>query len=145
MNCENCGKQHDGAYASGRFCSKGCSKGFATKANRKEINERISKTLKETTDQRFTEATFIEKVLKLNGAGWKTSKIKEKLFGFGLKKKKCENCKLVEWMGGGIPLELHHRNGDNKDNRLNNLQILCPNCHSLTSNYAGRGRKSLKK
>jgi len=45
MKCENCNKEHDGSYASGRFCSKKCAKGFSTKAKRKEINAKVSKTL----------------------------------------------------------------------------------------------------
>lgn len=44
-NCENCEKEHDGSYASGRFCSCKCSRGFSTKAKRKEINKKISKAL----------------------------------------------------------------------------------------------------
>ena len=44
--CENCKKEHDSSYASGRFCSKKCAKGFSTKAKRKEINEKVSKSLK---------------------------------------------------------------------------------------------------
>ena len=39
--CENCQKEHNGTYGSGRFCSKTCAKGFSTKAKRKEINEAI--------------------------------------------------------------------------------------------------------
>lgn len=45
MLCENCNKEHDGKYGSGRFCSKQCSKSFSTKNKRKEINEKISKSL----------------------------------------------------------------------------------------------------
>lgn len=44
--CENCNKDHDGSYGSGRFCSIKCSRGFSTKNKRKEINEKISKSLK---------------------------------------------------------------------------------------------------
>jgi len=44
---------------------------------------------------------------------------------------KCEKCKLENWFKEQIPLELHHVNKDNKDNRLDNLKILCPNCHTL--------------
>jgi hypothetical protein len=47
MKCENCGCKHDGSYGSGRFCSTKCSRGFSTKAKRKEINEKVSKSLKE--------------------------------------------------------------------------------------------------
>jgi hypothetical protein len=44
--CENCGNEHDGTYGSGRFCSTKCSRGFSTKAKRAEINEKVSKTIK---------------------------------------------------------------------------------------------------
>ena len=43
--CENCSCENDGSYGSGRFCSVKCSRGFSTKANRKEINEKVSKKL----------------------------------------------------------------------------------------------------
>jgi len=45
------------------------------------------------------------------------------------------------WRGQKLILQLHHLNGDNLDNREENLQVLCPNCHSLTENWAGRIRK----
>lgn len=44
--CENCANEHEGTYGSGRFCSTKCSRGFSTKAKRKEINEKVSNTLK---------------------------------------------------------------------------------------------------
>lgn len=46
MNCENCNKEHDGEYGSGRFCSSKCARGFSTKSKRKEINEKVSNKLK---------------------------------------------------------------------------------------------------
>lgn len=45
MICENCGSSHDGSYGSGRFCSVKCSRGFSTKAKRKEINQKVGKSL----------------------------------------------------------------------------------------------------
>lgn len=65
-------------------------------------------------------------------------KLKKRLLKEGLKKQKCEICNLSEWNDSIIPLELHHINGNNKDNSLSNLQMLCPNCHALTDNYRNR-------
>jgi hypothetical protein len=61
-----------------------------------------------------------------------SSRLKKYLFKFEIKKKKCENCKMTEWCGKNIPLELHHVDGNNKNNYIFNLQILCPNCHAQT-------------
>lgn len=46
MMCENCGKEHDGSFASGRFCSRKCSRAFSTKFNREEVNKKVSETFK---------------------------------------------------------------------------------------------------
>lgn len=67
----------------------------------------------------------------------KTDRLKWKLFSNGLKQYKCEKCGNTQWNGDQISLQLHHINGDNTDNRLENLQVLCPNCHSQTDNFCG--------
>src|ERR1700749_4152468 len=72
-------------------------------------------------------------------------KLKLKLLRDGLKTHCCERCGRSEWMTEPIPIELHHVNGNRFDNRLENLQLLCPNCHALTDNHAGRvSRRSMK-
>jgi Zn finger protein HypA/HybF involved in hydrogenase expression len=68
-------------------------------------------------------------------------KLKLKLIEEGVKKHQCERCLLTEWMGDIVPIELHHIDGNRNNNKLDNLQILCPNCHSKTSNHSGRGIK----
>jgi len=55
---------------------------------------------------------------------------------------KCESCDLTHWKKELISLEIHHIDGDASNNEKNNLQLLCPNCHSLTDNYRGRKNKS---
>ena len=69
-----------------------------------------------------------------------SSNVKERLFNHKIKENKCEICGLTEWLGKSINCELHHINGDNTDNRLENLQILCPNCHSQTDTFRKKKR-----
>lgn len=74
-----------------------------------------------------------------------TNNLKKKLFSLNIKERKCEKCNCSEiWMDEPITLELHHINGDNKDNRLENLQILCPNCHSQTITYRSRDKRKMR-
>jgi DNA-binding CsgD family transcriptional regulator len=68
--------------------------------------------------------------------------LKLRLLDGGLKAPACEVCGIDEWLGSPLSLALHHRNGDRLDNRLQNLELLCPNCHSQTENFSGRnGRR----
>lgn len=53
---------------------------------------------------------------------------------------KCMNCGLSEWCGEIIPIEVHHIDGDNNNNEIINLQLLCNNCHALTPNFRNRKR-----
>jgi DNA-binding CsgD family transcriptional regulator len=64
--------------------------------------------------------------------------LKLRLVKAGLKQKLCEVCGIASWNGQRISLALHHVNGDRHDNRIENLQLLCPNCHSQTDTFAGR-------
>jgi hypothetical protein len=66
--------------------------------------------------------------------------LKGRLIRAGLKQNRCERCGIDEWLGEPLAMALHHVNGDGSDNRLENLQMLCPNCHSQTENFAGRNR-----
>ena len=79
----------------------------------------------------------LSEVLIKNGSG-NSNKIKRRLIREGVKENKCEVCGNTEWMGEPIPLDLHHINGDHFDNRLENLIILCPNCHRLTDNHGNK-------
>lgn len=64
--------------------------------------------------------------------------LKDKLIRDGIKEYKCEICGISEWQGVKLPLELHHKNRNHFDNDLSNLQILCPNCHSIQEGNCGK-------
>ena len=73
---------------------------------------------------------------------YQSHSLKNRLFKAGLKKKYCEECGWrKKSKDGRIPLELDHINGDRHDNRIENLRILCPNCHSLKTTHRGLNRK----
>ena len=71
-----------------------------------------------------------------SGSHIKSHKLRLKLIEEGIKDKKCEICGLSEWLGKDIALELHHKNGNHYDNNIDNLEVLCPNCHSHKHKYA---------
>lgn len=76
---------------------------------------------------------------------YQSFKLKKRLFKEGLKKMACELCGWSKKTDDGrFPLELDHINGDRTDNRLTNLRILCPNCHSLQPTHRGLNSKKKK-
>ena len=85
----------------------------------------------------------LAEVLVENSTWINTAKLKKRLLDENKKERKCEICGATEWMGEPIPLELHHVNGIHDDLRIENLQILCPNCHSFTDNYRGKKLKKI--
>lgn len=65
-------------------------------------------------------------------------KLKLRLIAENIFQHICSNCNLMTWLDRPIPLELDHINGNHLDNNLNNLRLLCPNCHTFTNSYRGK-------
>lgn len=80
----------------------------------------------------------LEEILVEHSTWVSTNNLRKRLLDEGVKPRQCECCKRTEWMGKPIALELHHINGIKDDLRIENLQILCPNCHAFTDNYRGK-------
>ena len=80
----------------------------------------------------------LEDIMVENSTYSNMTKFKERLIKANLIEYKCSNCGITEWNGKLLTLQLHHINGNNRDNRLENLTFLCPNCHSQTDNFSGK-------
>lgn len=70
--------------------------------------------------------------------------LKKRLFKEGLKRRTCERCNRSEWLDEPMPLELHHVDGNHLNNTIDNLQVLCRNCHGLADNHKGAGKRRKK-
>ena len=87
-------------------------------------------------------STFpLEEVFSGMHPDYRSYQLCKRLISEGYKEKKCEICGITEWMNKPISLQLHHKDGNSINHRLENLQILCPNCHSQTDSFAGKNSK----
>jgi 5-methylcytosine-specific restriction endonuclease McrA len=80
----------------------------------------------------------LEAILVANSSYTNLKRLKNRLLRRGLIAYRCHECGLTEWRGRALALVLDHVNGLNDDHRLENLRLLCPNCHSQTPTFAGR-------
>ena len=72
---------------------------------------------------------------------YQSYKLKQRLFKEGIKKNQCELCGISKWQQKALNMELHHKDGIRTNHSLNNLVILCPNCHSQTDTFRARNKK----
>lgn len=93
----------------------------------------------------FSKKIPLREILVKNSTYGSTTHLKHRLFKEGYKKEICEKCGIVKWNNKKISFELDHVNGINNDNRIENLRILCPNCHSQTPTFRGRNKRKEKK
>jgi Zn finger protein HypA/HybF involved in hydrogenase expression len=87
-----------------------------------------------------------EDILVENSPYKSTSSLRQRLIKDELLKEKCAvcGCKPI-WMKKKLTFHLDHINGINHDHRLENLRLLCPNCHSQTETYCGKNKKRKSK
>lgn len=71
---------------------------------------------------------------------YQTNKLRKRLISEGYKTGECEVCEITEWNGQPITIELDHIDGNRNNHSLENLKMLCPNCHSQTPTFRGKKR-----
>ena len=71
--------------------------------------------------------------------------LKKRLLKTGIKKNECEKCgQKSEWNGDILSMHLHHKDGNGRNNLLENLEMICPNCHSQTKSWCSRNHGGKK-
>lgn len=84
----------------------------------------------------------LEEILNGVHPQYQSNKLRIRLISEGYKEHRCEICGLSEWNGKPIPIELHHKDGNTRNNSLDNLQIVCLNCHAQTDTFRSKNDKS---
>lgn len=153
MTCKNrnCGKEHDGSYGSGSYCSYRCSR---SRNWTKEVNEKRSAAVRQAhVNHRDKFENFriasqdprtVEKRKQALRRLWDSVPFEN--LGYDGKKKRvlqeqkgrCAICGISDWCGKPLSLHLDHIDGDTKNVTRENLRGLCPNCHSQTETYCGK-------
>lgn len=154
MKCKNtkCDNEHNGNFGSGKFCSRACanSRSFSEESNQKRresVNRHYTElprgTPKKSPEQIAKQIqTFRERyekeLLAENFSNLKFGRLRRRLL---LEQNgACNRCGLTEWLSEPIVLELEHKDGNNQNNTRENLEAICPNCHSLTKTWRGRNK-----
>ena len=82
----------------------------------------------------------LKDILSGKHSQYATGKLKKRLIAEGLKYNTCEECGISDWNGQELVMHLDHKDGNRYNHSLENLRMLCPNCHSQTDTYCGRNK-----
>ena len=139
-----------------KFCGHSCAASFNNNGVPRNVtnglwkNKACSFCGKETANLKccsnkcFSAYVKNKRRKKIEEAGSITDK-KDKWYLIDIRGHKCESCSTKKWMGKPIPLDIHHKDGDSDNNKLGNLQLLCPNCHRLTPNHGSKNTANSKR
>ena len=83
----------------------------------------------------------LEEILEGKHPHYQRHGLKRKLFEAGLKENKCEVCGIEEWNGNPLQMQLDHIDGNTYNHSIENLRMICPNCHCQTETFCGKNKK----
>lgn len=139
--CPKCDSEHK---KNGVFCSRKCanSRNFSEESKLKKSLALIGKPQPPLTEEQ--KIVKIQKLVEFRKNKYENSSFDE--LGSENRKRRvleeqnylCNRCGIKDWLGEKLTLELEHKDGNNKNNVRENLECLCPNCHSLTKTWRGR-------
>lgn len=163
MVCEKCGKEHDASYGSGRFCSEHCARArtFSEESKRKKCEKskqawargsykEVSLKGHHFTSKDWQKALLIQKEKREARNKELIKSGKYELLSRNTRRKllleeanyTCEKCGNSKWLNEPIWLEIHHIDDDSKNNKKENLMVVCLNCHAvLDKDYRFSNRK----
>ena len=163
FKCLRCEKEHDGSFASGKYCSLPCanSRGPRTDEFKEKVSKKLTGTLPWNTGQQLSDIhkNSISKGMKgknnnpskftnddvfVEDSSYPRIGIKKRILKDKLLEYKCACCGNEGTHNGlKLVLQLDHINGVNNDHRLENLRFLCPNCHTQQDTYAAKNRHNV--
>jgi 5-methylcytosine-specific restriction endonuclease McrA len=134
-----CSSIRDALHYLGLRSAGGNYKAFHNACNQFGIQIPIASEYRKTEAARKYNTIPLEKILVENSTYSNRYQIKKRCYKANLLKEICYICNCGPiWNGLSLTLQLDHINGIYNDHRIENLRILCPNCHSQTENFAGR-------
>lgn len=80
----------------------------------------------------------LKEILEGKHPYYQTGKLRARIIKEGIMDRRCSVCNLEEWNNKEIPIELDHIDGDRTNHKLENVRLVCPNCHAQTSTYRGK-------
>lgn len=161
-NCKKCNKEFEPTKGLLNYCSLECrnsrvwteedklkkSESAKNSEKVKESSKKYSETIKMRTPEIWKiinekrEETLKNKIIEADYSELSFERLRKRIIYE--QDCKCNRCNLSEWMGEKIPLELEHKDGNHFNNERDNLEILCPNCHALTSTWRGRNKNTVR-
>ena len=144
--CNKCNTPH---LKTGKFCCSACANSRSwTDEQKQQRSEQLKLTFSKVSKE-----SLVERALKGSAAKRITTQKRLlesdiELLGHDARRKrvlieqdyKCNKCMLTTWLDAPISLELDHKDGNKKNNKRENLECLCPNCHAQTPTWRGRNR-----
>jgi hypothetical protein len=140
--CKHCNNPHEYDKRKNKFCSSSCATTFnnllkgKSKTNCISCSKEMVGKHKKYCDNKCQNNYSLEEKVKNGEASTKTLK-RYLLKNYG---NKCWTCGITEWNNKSIVMELEHIDGNSENNHLENLSLICPNCHSQTPTYKGANK-----